>query len=344
MLAERTKPADDGVVSDDAHVLRDVVQRLTVPHYVEASGGRLDGLTRSRRLAQTNLVFVRYGAEVVVEAAPAGERFGLTLPLGPMAVGHSRLSDAGRARTSSFVLDRDRRTLMVPDPHAGALVVAVDHERLRRHLCSVLGYELAGAIEFGANPAWEPVLPARYLDAVVTGTWAATSAVVELPATSARMLEQNLLTALLLGLPHTYSSLLSAAPSDVSTLRARDARIWLEEHYAEAVGVGDLARAISLGVRQLQALFAREHHTSPMEMLRDIRLERAHQLLTEGIGQHLSVTDVALRCGFSHLGRFSGSFRDRFGELPSEMLRNQRGALTGGASGRTGQPSADVLR
>lgn len=281
MLAGRTQPTDDGVV---------------------ASGGRLDGLTRSRRLVQTNVVFVRYGAEVVVEAAPAGERFGLTLPLGPMALGHARLSDAG-ARTSSFVLDRDRRTLMVPDPHAGALVVAVDHERLRRHLCSVLGYELAGAIEFGADPAWEPLLPARYLDAVVTATWAATSAVVELPATSARMLKHNLLTALLLGLPHTYSSLLSAAPADVSTLRARDARTWLEEHYAEAVGVSGLARAISLSVRQLQALFAREHHASPIEMLRDIRLERAHQLLTEGIGQQLSVTEVALRGGFSHLGR-----------------------------------------
>jgi len=215
----------------------------------------------------------------------------------------------------------------------------------------VLGYELVGAIEFGADPAWEPVLPARYLDAVVTGTWAATSAVVELPATSARMLEQNLLTALLLGLPHTYSSLLSAAPADVSTLRARGTPEpgW---HYAEAMGVSDLARAIGLSVRQLQALFAREQHASPIEMLRDIRLERTHQLLTEGIGQQLSVTEVAVRCGFSHLGRFSGSFRDRFGELPSEMLRSQRGALTGGASagrlaeasGRTGQPSAGVLR
>ena len=31
-----------------------------------------------------------------------------------------------------------------------------------------------------------------------------------------------------------------------------------------------------------------------------------------------SVTDVAMKWGFSHLGRFSGYYRDTFGELPSQ--------------------------
>ena len=33
-----------------------------------------------------------------------------------------------------------------------------------------------------------------------------------------------------------------------------------------------------------------------------------------------SVTDIALRCGFTHLGRFSVAYRTRFGESPSETL------------------------
>jgi len=34
----------------------------------------------------------------------------------------------------------------------------------------------------------------------------------------------------------------------------------------------------------------------------------------------VSVTEVALSCGFNHLSKFAKSYRERFGELPSETL------------------------
>lgn len=34
-----------------------------------------------------------------------------------------------------------------------------------------------------------------------------------------------------------------------------------------------------------------------------------------------AVADVAMECGFEHLGRFSESYRNLFNELPSETLR-----------------------
>lgn len=318
----------DDLATQDAGELRDAVQRLTVRHHVEVCGGRVDGLTRSRRLNGTNLVFVRYGAEVVVEAAPAGERFGLTLPLGPMTVGSARLADRG-TRTDSFVLTRERRTLMQPDPHAGAIVVAADGELLRQHLCGVLGYEVDGPVLFSADPDERSVLPRSYLDAVLTGTWAAASSPVVLSVSAARLLEESLLTALLLALPHNSSALLRNAPVDRSTVRAREARDWLEEHYAEPVEVTQVARAVGLGVRQLQVVFAQEHHLSPMEVLREIRLDHARRLLAEGADHPLSVTEVAGRCGFGNLGRFASAYRARHGERPSETLaRHRRG--TGG--------------
>ena len=44
-----------------------------------------------------------------------------------------------------------------------------------------------------------------------------------------------------------------------------------------------------------------------------------------GSGAATAVTEVALACGFEHLGRFSTRYRDRFGESPSETLRRARG-------------------
>jgi AraC-like DNA-binding protein len=41
-------------------------------------------------------------------------------------------------------------------------------------------------------------------------------------------------------------------------------------------------------------------------------------------GATTTVTDVALKWGFNHLGRFSGFYVRQFGEAPSETLRVAR--------------------
>jgi AraC-like DNA-binding protein len=51
--------------------------------------------------------------------------------------------------------------------------------------------------------------------------------------------------------------------------------------------------------------------------LRAIRLQGAREDLTNARGRDLRVTDVAMRWGFEHLGRFALAYRDFFGELPS---------------------------
>jgi AraC-like DNA-binding protein len=38
-------------------------------------------------------------------------------------------------------------------------------------------------------------------------------------------------------------------------------------------------------------------------------------------GGEASVTDIALRWGFNHLGRFSQLYRERYGEKPLATLR-----------------------
>jgi transcriptional regulator GlxA family with amidase domain len=57
-----------------------------------------------------------------------------------------------------------------------------------------------------------------------------------------------------------------------------------------------------------------------MAVLKSIRLERAHAEL-ESPDAPASVTGVALKWGFVHLGRFAQDYRRRFGRLPSETLR-----------------------
>jgi AraC-like DNA-binding protein/tetratricopeptide (TPR) repeat protein len=88
------------------------------------------------------------------------------------------------------------------------------------------------------------------------------------------------------------------------------------------IGIPELAAAAGLSGRTLQRQFRFFLGKTPHEALRDIRLERARQQLLQG-AHGLKITDVALRCGYSHFGRFSIEYRRRYGEAPSQTLKRQ---------------------
>jgi transcriptional regulator GlxA family with amidase domain len=58
-----------------------------------------------------------------------------------------------------------------------------------------------------------------------------------------------------------------------------------------------------------------------MTYLQSVRLDRAHESLRRADPTRLTVSAVAHRWGFAHLGRFASAYRLRFGEPPSETLR-----------------------
>jgi AraC-like DNA-binding protein len=77
-------------------------------------------------------------------------------------------------------------------------------------------------------------------------------------------------------------------------------------------------------VRKLQMAFAAVTGLGPNEYGRILRLHMVRRELLR-LGPRVTVTDVALRHSFSHLGRFSVYYREFFGETPSETLRRAPG-------------------
>ncbi|MFC3608613.1 AraC family transcriptional regulator [Stutzerimonas tarimensis] len=90
----------------------------------------------------------------------------------------------------------------------------------------------------------------------------------------------------------------------------------IQAQLTAAVSLRELAAACGMSVRSLSNLCQRCHGQSPMERLRNLRLDAARERLLAS--RDLSVTEVALDYGFTHLGRFAGYYRERFGELPRE--------------------------
>jgi AraC-like DNA-binding protein len=83
------------------------------------------------------------------------------------------------------------------------------------------------------------------------------------------------------------------------------------------VVLADLAQAAGTSVRSLNILCNRHHGVSPMELLRNMRLDAAHAAFMAR--PEASVTDTALAFGFGHPGRFSAYYRQRFGHLPRHV-------------------------
>ena len=114
------------------------------------------------------------------------------------------------------------------------------------------------------------------------------------------------------------------AASPTMPQRARHARHvmeFLEEHLESPVTVEALAAASGTHPRTLQLSFQEVFQMTPMVYLRTRRLHAAKKLLRISAPGEVTVTDVAMRFGFEHLGRFSGYYRLMFGESPARTLR-----------------------
>ncbi|HEU5470240.1 MAG TPA: AraC family transcriptional regulator [Actinophytocola sp.] len=135
-------------------------------------------------------------------------------------------------------------------------------------------------------------------------------------------IEHTVLTTLLLCLRHNYTDAVYAAPTLPAPRVVRRVVELIDSTPQTAFTVADLAGHAGVSERSLHAAFRRQLGVSPISYLRGRRLEQAHdELLHNDSGTGLTVTDVALRYGFAHPGRFAAAYRQRFGEPPSATLR-----------------------
>lgn len=133
-------------------------------------------------------------------------------------------------------------------------------------------------------------------------------------------LESLVLAQILLAVPNCYSDLLQRPERPASRARIRRVIELIEEKPDANWTLAELAAAAGVTARALQRGFKETVGMSPTAYVRAVRLDRVHADLLEQAGE-VSVTDIATRWGFFHLGRFAQQYRERFGVLPSETVR-----------------------
>ena len=104
---------------------------------------------------------------------------------------------------------------------------------------------------------------------------------------------------------------------------ARSARDIVEASFRSQVFIADLCGETGVGVRTLQRCFKEYFDLTLTDYLKTVRLDFAFRALNAAHPVDNSVTRIALKSGFTHLGRFSTAFRNRFGILPSDLLEKR---------------------
>ena len=108
----------------------------------------------------------------------------------------------------------------------------------------------------------------------------------------------------------TYSEIVRACED--YTLQLADRRPYLSE----------LCETAHVSERTLQYAFRDIMGMSPLTYLHRLRLHRARDQLQKAFNDSTTVTDVAMDWGFWHFGEFSRAYKNCFGEVPSETLKN----------------------
>lgn len=90
----------------------------------------------------------------------------------------------------------------------------------------------------------------------------------------------------------------------------------MTNHVADTLSLEQLADLSNVSSRQLNRLFREKLGKSTMSFYRDLRLDKAHNLLRQ---TPLSTTEIALIVGFSSSAHFSQAFRQKFDTTPSSV-------------------------
>ncbi|MET1154948.1 helix-turn-helix domain-containing protein [Arthrobacter sp.] len=131
---------------------------------------------------------------------------------------------------------------------------------------------------------------------------------------------QAVVRGLLLAAPNNYTAELIGDVSAVDSSSVRRAVEYIEANAAKPLTLEDIAAFACVSPRSLQAGFRKHLNSTPMELLRTVRMRNVrNELLTAP--PEARIGDIAAGWGFAHAGRFAIRYAQTFGESPSETLR-----------------------
>ncbi|GAB2773128.1 AraC family transcriptional regulator [Nocardioides salsibiostraticola] len=207
-------------------------------------------------------------------------------------------------------------------------IIRIEQKAVERQLSRMLGRRLTGPVVFEPVADLTTDTAARWhgaLQILFSEVLSEQSLVRQ--GYGAGSLEELIVSTLLYMQPSNYSETLRSRPRRSGRAAVTRSIEFIERHLAEPISLEDIASYARMSPRSVQVGFREDLGTTPITFVRDRRLDAVRRTLLEAAPHSgVTVTETATRWGFTHLGNFSGAYRQRFGETPSHTLRGFRSA------------------
>lgn len=303
--------------TDDLYTARKKQQVIWGIHKSRVVGGKKYQLTHNRaELPGGALNFIDCSSSIQANAASLHQQYWLLSPI----EGHLEIEVNGQ----NFAASKTRAVLQSPWENysfratpAKAFILEISEPSLRKVLPDgfrgCFGYSFEGSF----RNAIQQLLVGL---AGVLNDWATGAVGTKKPPSFLKHMELAVLHCLAEAIRDQETG--GFAGSVVGNMPLTAVRTFMSDHLAEELSVKEIAEAAGVSIRTLQNGFADHYFMSPKQMLTTMRLDKARELLKSRKGPD-SVGAVCKAVGFGHAGRFSKEYAERFGETPSETLRQR---------------------
>lgn len=263
------------------------------------------------------LSYVQYGAPARTRSGPAAGDYRLQFALeGACEISLGKRSYAC-AGTDAVVTSPDRPHGLRLSADCKRVLAVFSRDALAQQLSTLLGAPLRSELVF--QPELDTSRGAgrtlvEYLHLALREFNRPDSALHS--PLAIREFEQLFMTTLLLAHRHNYSALLHGRPAAVAPRDVKRAVDYIHANLDAPITLGDLVAVAGVPGRTLRQHFRDFKGMAPMAYLRRARFAEARAELQRRDGR--TVTEVARRWGFEHMGRFAVGYRRLFGESPSK--------------------------
>ncbi len=270
------------------------------------------------------MLYLDLHAPATIEIPDSGHYYAVHMPMNGVATVHHPSSTFRPTPCARWSPAPECRCASSSTSTAPQLLIRIEAQAMIAHVTRLIGRNLGRPLVF--EPEFDLATEAAMrwhtaVQLVHTEVYHAGSLIQK--GWAIGPVEELVMSSLLYLQPSSYHADIAQPTSpDPRRTVIQQAMDFIDDHLAERITMDSLATAVHMSVRSIQQGFRTELGMSPMAFVRERRLERVHEELTDAIpSDGVTVTAVAERWGFHHLGSFAVEYRKRWGEAPSETLR-----------------------
>lgn len=311
------------ISTDNLDEVRERVPLFLGPHKVTLfrNTSNFHATFSNMAISESSISYFDYRAETQVEVDEFSHHYLIEIPLSGHAETYFRKKTIPSQKGKSVVLSpgTDFQSCWTAD--CCKLLVKLERKALERQLSWMLDDALNEPVIF--NPAMDLNAPkgASWWNLVKYIVSENENSLSDLIRVDPKYYEQMLIGSILYNQQNNYTDRLTNRKNDILPHSVRIAEKYLEEHCKDPITTKELSQLTGVSVRSLYDGFQKYRGISPMKLLTNIRFEKVYQALKNS-NRNSSVSEIAMDWGFNQLGYFSIEYKRRFGESPSDTLRN----------------------